>query len=273
MAGLLNRLRVANRLRDRDFAEPYAGGAGAALTLLFRGEAPTIHINDIDEAVSDIWWAVLERIDQFSEMIRTAPLTVDEWKRQRAIYRDPGSGSRLERAFAAFYLNRCNHSGIIGDGGPIGGIAQTGKWPLDARFNRQGLVRRCERVARQQSRIRISALDGIEFVRSLADTGAFFFIDPPYFRKGPTLYLNALDPPYHARLAQFLRTLSDSPWVLTYDDCAEVRALYEEWATVRSYSLRYSASSRRRGGELLIAPRWMILPTDTGSASLRWHSS
>lgn len=273
LAGLLNRVRIANRLRDRDFAEPYAGGAGAALTLLFRGEASAIHINDIDDAVSDIWWAILERIDQFSEMIHTVPLTVDEWLRQRAIYRDPGSASRLERAFAAFYLNRCNRSGIIRNGGPIGGIAQTGRWRLDARFNRQGLVERCQRVARNRSRIQISALDGIEFVRSLAGTGAFFFIDPPYFGKGPTLYLNALDPPYHARLAEVLRTMNDSAWALTYDDCAEVRALYEEWATVRSYSLRYSASSRRRGGELLIAPRWMILPTDTGSASIRWHSS
>ena len=273
MAGLLNRVRVANQLRDRDFAEPYAGGAGAALTLLFRGEAPAIHINDADEAVSDIWWAVLERIDQFSEMIYTAPLTVDEWLRQRAIYRDPGSLSRLERAFAAFYLNRCNRSGIIRNGGPIGGIKQTGKWRLDARFNREGLVQRCERVARQGSRIYASALDGIDFLQSLAGTGAFFFIDPPYFGKGPTLYLNALDPPHHAALAQVLRTMKDSPWVLTYDDCLEVRALYEDWAAIRSYSLRYSASNRRRGGELLIAPRWMILPTDTGSASIRWHSA
>ena len=119
-------------------------------------------------------------------------------------------------------------------------------------------MERCQRVAGQASRIHISALDGIEFIRGLADAGAFFFIDPPYFGKGPALYLNALDPPYHALLAQVLRKMKDSPWVLTYDDCAEVRAPYEEWAAVRSYSLRYSASSRRRGGALLIAPRWMI---------------
>lgn len=273
MAGLLNRVRVANRLRDRDFAEPYAGGAGAALTLLFREEAPAIHINDIDEAVSDIWWAVLEQTDEFSEMIHTVPLTVDEWRRQRAIYRDPGSASRLQRAFAAFYLNRCNRSGIIRNGGVIGGIKQTGKWRIDARFNRTGLVERCQRVARHGARIRVSAQDGIDFVQRLASDGVFFFIDPPYFGKGPTLYLNALDPPYHAALAEVLRTLKDSPWILTYDNCPEVRALYEKWATVRSYSLRYSASKRRRGGELLIAPRWMILPTETGSASIRWHSA
>ena len=273
MAGLLNRVRVANQLRDRDFAEPYAGGAGAALTLLFRGEAPAVHINDADEAVSDIWWAVLEQIDEFSEMIHTVPLTVDEWLRQRGIYRDPGSVSRLERAFAAFYLNRCNRSGIIRNGGLIGGIEQTGKWRLDARFNREGLVERCQRVARRGSQVHASALDGIDFLQGLAGTGAFFFIDPPYFGKGPTLYLNALDPPYHAALAEVLREMKDGPWVLTYDDCPEVRGLYKDWAAIRSYSLRYSASSRRRGGELLIAPRWMILPTDTGSASIRWHSA
>ena len=273
MAGLLNRVRVANQLRDRDFAEPYAGGAGAALTLLFRGEAPAVHINDADEAVSDIWWAVLEQIDEFSEMIHTVPLTVDEWLRQRAIYRDPGSVSRLERAFAAFYLNRCNRSGIIRNGGLIGGIEQTGKWRLDARFNREGLVERCQRVARRGSQVHASALDGIDFLQGLAGTGTFFFIDPPYFGKGPTLYLNALDPPYHAALAEVLRKMKDGPWVLTYDDCPEVRGLYKDWAAIRSYSLRYSASSRRRGGELLIAPRWMILPTDTGLASIRWHSA
>ena len=271
LTGLLNRIRVANRLRDLEFAEPYAGGAGAALTLLFRGEAPAIHINDADQAISDIWWAVLERIDQFSEMIHTVPLTVDEWRRQRAIYRHPGSVSRVERAFAAFYLNRCNRSGIIRNGGPIGGIEQSGKWRLDARFNRQRLVERCRRVSKNRSRIHISALDGIEFIQGLAGTGVFFFMDPPYFEKGPTLYMNALNPPYHAALAQVLRTLNDTPWVLTYDDCPEVRALYQDWAAIRSYSLRYSASKRRRGGELLIAPHWMILPTDTGSASIRWH--
>lgn len=272
MSGLLSRVRVANQLRDRGFAEPYAGGAGAALTLLFRGEVPAIHINDADEAVTDIWWAILERIDQFSEMIYTAPLTVDEWLRQRETYRHPGSASRLEGAFAAFYLNRCNRSGIIRNGGPIGGIEQTGEWHLDARFNREGLVERCQRVARRKSRIHLFSLDGIDFLQRLAGTGTFFFIDPPYFAKGPTLYLNALDPSYHDSLAQVLRAMNDIPWLLTYDDCPEVRALYEDWATIRSYSLRYSASTRRRGGEVLIAPRWMILPADTSSASIRWHS-
>ena len=272
MAGFLHGVRVANQQRDREFAEPYAGGAGAALTLLSRREAPAVHINDIDKAVFDIWWAILQRIDEFSEMIRTVPLTLEEWTRQRAIYRDPESASRLQRAFAAFYLNRCNRSGIILNGGAIGGIRQTGKWRLDARFNREGLVVRCQRVAQQASRIHISALDGIEFIQSLAGTKAFFFIDPPYFGKGRTLYLNALNPPYHSALATALQKLDDSPWVLTYDDCPEVRALYEEWATIRSYSLRYSASSHTRGGELLIAPRWMTIPTDTDSASIHWHS-
>lgn len=272
MSGLLSRVREANQLTDREFAEPYAGGAGAALTLLFRRDVPAVHLNDADEAVSDIWWAILERTDEFSEMIFTAPLTLDEWRRQRATYCHPESASRLERAFAAFYLNRCNRSGIIRNGGPIGGSEQEGKWQIGARFNREGLVDRCQQVARRRSQIRLSSLDGIDFLRRLAGTGAFFFVDPPYFVKGPTLYLNALDPPYHASLAELLQGMNDTPWLLTYDDCPEVRALYEDWATVRPYSLRYSASTRRRGGEVLIAPHWMILPTETGSASIRWHS-
>ena len=47
-----------------------------------------------------------------------------------------------ELGFAAFYLNRTNHSGILSNAGPIGGFDQTGNYLIDARFNRPELVRR-----------------------------------------------------------------------------------------------------------------------------------
>ena len=62
--------------------------------------------------------------------------------------------------FSAFYLNRCNRSGIIMNGGPIGGVKQTGKWKLDARFNKAELRRRCEKVAEYRERIHVSGDDG-----------------------------------------------------------------------------------------------------------------
>jgi len=54
-------------------------------------------------------------------------------------------------------------------------------------------------------------------------------VDPNY-TKGETLYLNRLDHAYHERLAEQLRSMNDAPWVLTYDDCPEIRGMYADWA-------------------------------------------
>ena len=249
-------------------AEPYAGGAGASLGMLYLEETPEIHINDADPGIHAFWWAVVHRSQTFLEMLDETPLTVDEWRHQRVVHQQARS-SRVRRGFSAFYLNRCNRSGIILNGSMIGGLRQAGKWKLDARFNKAGLRKRIERIADYGERIHVSGLDGLEFISRLDSQQAFFLIDPPYFHKGKTLYLNALDARYHSELADLVRHL-DSPWILTYDDCAEVRAMYGDWAAIRPYSLRYSAAKRRQGKELLITPRWMELPETQTSAAIDW---
>jgi DNA adenine methylase len=156
------------------------------------------------------------------------------------------------------------------DGGPIGGIKQTGKWKLTARYNKAELRRRCEKVAEYRDRIKVSGIDGIDFIEAQDKDATLFFIDPPYFAKGSLLYLNALDDAYHKRLAGKLKAMKRSSWVLTYDDCAEIRALYSDWASIRPFSLRYSASERRSGKEILITPKWMRMPSSQRSAAIHW---
>ena len=102
------------------------GGAGAALSLLYSEHVRTVIINDADLRVFAFWDAVLNRTDELVKLIRDTPLSVEEWKRQRQIYLKPGRASRLGVGFSAFYLNRCNRSGIIGNAGLIGGLSQTG---------------------------------------------------------------------------------------------------------------------------------------------------
>ncbi len=269
MTGLLSQVRRLNGFGDRSFAEPFAGGAGAALTMLYLEETPDIYINDADPAIHDFWWTIVNRPRPFLEMLSDASVNTVEWRHQREIYKDHRA-SRLRRGFAAFYLNRCNRSGIIMNGGPIGGIKQAGKWKIDARFNKQGLQRRCEKVSEYRDRIHVSSYDGIEFIESLDADSTLFFIDPPYFVKGPTLYLNALNEEYHEALAARLRQMTNAAWVLTYDDCPEIRRMYRDWATIRAFSLNYSAAERRVGNELLISPRWIRLPTYQESAAVKW---
>jgi DNA adenine methylase len=270
MSSLLGQIRRLNGLGDRAVVEPFAGGAGASLTLLYREETPEILINDADPAMYDFWWAVLNRSKAFAELISDSRVSMAEWHRQRDVYRNCGRVSRLRRGFATFYLNRCNRSGIIMNGGPIGGIKQEGKWKLDARFNREDLRQRCKKIAEYGGRIQASGHDGIQFIKTHDPSANFYFIDPPYYAKGKTLYLNALDDDYHRALGTQLRSMADAAWVLTYDDCPEVRQIYRGWAAIRPFSLRYAASERRSGREILITPKWIRLPTSQASASIDW---
>jgi DNA adenine methylase len=270
MTGLLSQIRSLNSLGTHSIAEPFAGGAGASLSLLFLEETPEIFINDADTAIRDFWWSVRNQPQQFSELLAKTRVSMAEWRRQRAIYRSKVRTSRLNRGFAAFYLNRCNRSGIIMNGGPIGGIKQEGDWLINARFNKPERQRRCEKIAEYRDRIHVSGDDGIEFVRRQDPSRTLCFIDPPYFAKGKTLYLNSLDEDYHCSLADELKSRKDAAWVLTYDDCPEIRKLYRNWATIRSFGLRYAASERRSGKEILIVPKWMHLPSTQRSEAISW---
>ena len=271
MARLLGELRRLNDLGDRRVAEPFAGGAGASLSLLYREETHHIYINDADPALHAFWWTLVNRPQSFANLLSETPVTIAEWHRQRQVYRSRGRRvSRLHRGFSAFYLNRCNRSGIIMNGGPIGGIEQAGNWKLDARYKKSDLRRRCDRVAEYRARISVSGDDGLQFIKRLDLPSIFFFIDPPYYEKGQTLYLNGLDTNYHEALAAQLKRMAEAAWVITYDDCPEVRRLYRGWAAIRPFSLRYVAAEKRMGRELLITPEWMRLPTEQASNAIVW---
>ena len=259
MTNVIRRIRTLNQLNGHAIAEPFAGGAGASLSLLYLRETHEIHINDLDPAIYDFWHSAVHETSALIQYLEKVPVSVEEWIRWRDIYRKADS-SQLDRGFAALYLNRCNRSGIIDGGGVIGGLEQRGHWKIDARFNKDTLRDRLERIAAERDRIFVTGIDGIEFIDTLDTQSTFYFIDPPYLKKGPTLYLNGLDSEYHVRLADKLRSMAAGAWALTYDDCDEVHQLYSSWAMIRPFSLRYSARESRVGREVLITPPWLTLP-------------
>ncbi len=270
MTKVLCSIRAMNHLNGHAVAEPFAGGAGASLSLLFLRETHQIHINDLDPAIHDFWYSAVYDSESLISYLEDVPISTEEWERWRQVYKDK-KASQLDRGFAAFYLNRCNRSGIIDSGGIIGGKEQTGKWKMDVRFNKDTLRERLELIARERDRIFVTAIDGIEFIGSVDIESVFLFIDPPYFKKGPTLYLNGLDPEYHLKLAKTLHGMSDAAWALTYDNCVEIRELYEDWAVLRPFSLRRTSLDSEEGREVLITPKWMQLPSDQNVLPLSWR--
>jgi len=257
----------ANGIRECVYAEPYAGGAGAAINLLLAGKVERIILNDADRNIWAFWKSILDHTDEFLALVDGAQLTVNEWVLQRDAYETPKGRSTLERGFAAFFLNRCNRSGILTNGGVIGGLNQDGKWKIDARFNREGLKRRIERIAAYRDQIEVANMDAIQFLRthvlSETDRSRFFvYLDPPYFVKGSQLYLNYYQPSDHADLAQFLRRIERVKWLVTYDNAPEIRQIYD-WCNIVDFNLRYSAShGSKQGSEIVICEDALALPAD-----------
>jgi DNA adenine methylase len=264
LARILGHLIRLNGREGGVYVEPYAGGAGAALSLLYGEYVRSVVINDADSRVYSFWDTALNRTDRLVKLIRDTPLSVEEWKKQRAIYLKPERHSRLCVGFATFYLNRCNRSGIIGNAGLIGGLNQTGRWKIDARFNREDLARRIERVARYRERIELFNLDATELLRmilpepSRADR-AFVYLDPPYYTKGSQLYLNHYTPADHSALAEYLSDATFT-WVMSYDNAPAIRELYSSYRQI-SFNLGYSAREWKIGKELLIIPPHLRFPT------------
>jgi DNA adenine methylase len=260
----LRQLIELNGLSDDTYVEPYAGGAGAALALLYGEHVSRLKLNDADPAIYAFWKSALSETEAFLKLLQETPLTIDEWKRQRRIYSAAKIASPLELGFATFYLNRCNRSGIIANAGVIGGLEQLGKWKIDARFNRKELARRISRLALYKDRIEVYNQDAIQFLESEINTPerqkqSFVYLDPPYYLKGSQLYLSYYSNDDHGILAQYLKKKARFSWVLTYDDAAEIRVLYSRLRII-PFNLRYSASASRAGSEVLISRKGLTYP-------------
>lgn len=264
-AGLLREVLKVNFGDNRPaYAEPFAGGAGAALRLLFSGHVSGLMLNDADRRIYCFWQAVLTENRRFCEKVQSVPLTISEWKKQKAICAKPRSHRLFDVGFAAFYLNRCNRSGVIRGAGPIGGYTQTAEHGLEARFNRTSLVARLQRVGDARDAIQVSNLDALDFLvgrmpRGNGRKAIFVYLDPPYVGQGRRLYMNRYRPADHRSLASYLKRQRDLPWMVSYDDSKFIRSLYDG-CTLRTVGTWYSLQNRKKENELLFLPDHVKFP-------------
>lgn len=240
-----------NSLAGCTYVEPYAGGAGAALSLLATGQVERIVINDLDPAIAAFWTTLVHDPDLMINRIQKVKLDVREWKKQKAIYMSPSEAETSDLGFATFYLNRTNRSGVL-NGGPIGGLDQTGNYKIDARFNRKGLEERIRIISLYADKIVVSSRDGMDVIKDATKrSNSFIYADPPYFEKAGSLYLNAFKSADHEALAQVLNQRAAKNWVLTYDNAPQVLDLYEQRRRIE-FALHYSAHRVTRATEVMV---------------------
>ena len=253
LAPFIREILSRNELLGGEYVEPYAGGAGVAMELLLGSHVTHVHLNDSSYPIYCFWNAALVQTEAFCRRISAAALTIEEWTRQREILRHPTQYDELDVGFSAFYLNRCNRSGVL-TGGVIGGLSQTGRWKIDARFPRNELIRRIEVIADHTDAITLYNLDAEQFI--LEQTPAlplntFVYCDPPYYEKSSRLYLNRYRPEDHLRIATVIQNQLPRKWVVSYDGAPEILEAYRE-RDLFLYDLQYNASRVYKGTEVFI---------------------
>ena len=258
---LATKFLAENELSQRSYAEPYSGGCGLALSLLYSGHVTQVHLNDLDRSVWAFWTSAIHHTDDLVKRIEDTPVTMDVWERQRSIQAEKSTADVVDLGFSTFFLNRTNRSGIIHSGGVIGGKDQSGPWKMDCRFNRPDLIKRIRRVAQYSNRINLYNEDAEAFLARIGSSipaTTVLYIDPPYFEKGSQLYRNSYRKTDHERIAAQIGSIS-APWFLTYDNVPEIADLYSRFASVE-LDIGYSVQTKRRGSELLVVSDPLRLP-------------
>lgn len=250
-----------NNLLDGHYIEPFAGGAGVALELLFQEYVQQIHINDLDVAVYSFWDAVVNHPDSICKLIHDTPVTMVEWEKQKNVLSTQSDTPSLELAFATFFLNRTNRSGIL-KAGVIGGKQQSGKWKLDVRFNKKDLIDRIQKIASYQSRINIYNLDTAKLLKTLPNKlpdNSLIYLDPPYYIKGQGLYRNFYEHKDHVEIRALLDKIKHIPWLVSYDNAQEIGAIYEGYRQ-QVFDLQYTAQTKRVASEVMIYSDELNIP-------------
>ncbi len=271
-AYVLETMRL-NGLEGAAYVEPFAGGGAIAWYLLLNNHAHRVYINDLDPAIHAFWYSVLYRSKELCELIRSTPVTMDEWYKQRDIYREKPSDF-ITLGFATFFLNRTNRSGII-KAGVIGGLEQNGSYKLDCRFNKERLIEQINAISNRRDDIRLTNLDATQFIEEYIpdiEGSAFINIDPPYYVKGKGLYQNFFEHDDHYRLYESIKRINH-PWIVTYDDTPEICGIYAEYSP-ESFGLTYTAQTKCKGSEVIIHSSDLIkagLKPDVTFAELKRH--
>ncbi len=261
-----------NELDNCVYGEAFCGGAGLAIKLLIKDRVSKIVLNDADPAIYSIWNSILRQPENLCDFVANVPLTIDEWDIQHEIYATSTNPS-LDLGKAAFFLNRTNRSGML-EGGVIGGRNQTGKYKIDARFNRKNLIQKIKTISNLASKIELHNLDISDFLSDVANgfpENSLLYLDPPYVAKGPGLYKSSFDSMKHKSLAEEIKEYPRN-WILTYDNDPLIRGLYKpnpSWQiSVGNVSVGYSAAATRiKATEFLALSPGLTIPKSTKDAA------
>jgi DNA adenine methylase len=212
-----------NGIHGSKFVEPFCGGASVSIAFLENNIVESVVLNDADSLIASVWACIfnVEDAKWLSGQVETIPLTLEEWKKQKALQ----PSNYREAGLKGLYLNRTSFNGIIHKAGPIGGWDQK-KRTLSVRFNRERLSQRILELSELSDSVEVFNESWRSVCSRMSKSkNPFFYLDPPYYYKAEQLYGQVFKKKEHEEFRDFLFQF-EKPWLLSYDDTSEIRELY-----------------------------------------------
>lgn len=235
------------------FTDVFVGGGSVLLDMAARYPKIQLYANDKDFNIASFWNTVsdpdINKLNGLLDLM-AQPVTLE------LFYKLQGSqpNDEIEAAYRAIFLNRTAFSGIA-KSGPIGGKEQRSKYTVDCRYNFKKLkskILNCHKLL--AGRTTIENCD-IALYKPFTDTNMPAYLDPPYYIKGASLYPINMVPMEHIYMSVLLQKRDN--WVLSYDDCPEIRNLYLKQNVIdlaARYCINGKKSTWENKNELIITP-------------------
>ncbi len=214
------KLILENIPKSKVYCEPFAGGA----SIFFAKQPSNISIlNDLDTEVINTFRQIRDNLTGLLKLLKGVEATKDNHDFYKNKYKPK---SKLEQAFRWYFLNRTSYSGIMKHENCYWGYHE--KYSMRA----ENWPRHLRTVSDRLQAVFLSSVDFEECIEQLP-SGSFCFIDPPYFMADQKkFYPCNFDYDDHLRLEQCLKEHSSRiNFLITYDNCPEIRELYQ-WCTV-----------------------------------------
>ncbi|MBY0547698.1 MAG: DNA adenine methylase [Candidatus Obscuribacterales bacterium] len=232
--------QIAHVLPSRmiEYREPMIGGGSVYFYARSQRLAKRYWINDkFKELVS--FWRTAQNVETCArlcrelEELRSGFASAEDIKEYYLAARNEVPEDSYREALLFFFFNRVTFSGTTRAGG-FSSSASLRRFTASA-------IARLAPLPFALADTRITELD-FEEVITKPGRDTFIFLDPPYFTATRLYGRNgSLHSFEHDRLAQLLRATRHK-FLITYDDCPEIRSLYEG-CTITPWRLQYGMNN------------------------------
>lgn len=262
MAGpIIDKIKeLAEGQKIDSYVEPFFGGGSICFKLLEQEVFPDLLFvvgNDIDFGLWCLWQTVLKQPEILIHNIHSFIPNVDDFYSFKEILmgRDFKDLSIADIGFMKLAVQQMSYSGLgVKAGGPIGGKKQSSKYGVGCRWSPESMSKKVLKINKLLKQYQGGFLSTDTWILSGAynNLKTFAYLDPPYYVKGEELYAHSFTVKDHEILSDRLKN-ANHLWLLSYDDCPEVRELYS-WAQIDDINVNYTIRTARTKNELLIYP-------------------